>query len=287
MKRLFALLGLLSILLCGCTAPTQTADIAATTLPVYQFTAALCEGTELTVARLISENVSCLHDYSLHVSQVKTAENAKLIVISGAGLEDFMEDLLTDRPVVDASQGISLLESCHSHDHHDHHHEADAHIWLSPANAIDMAQNIYDGLCARFPQNQAVFAQNLTSLLKKLQQLQDYAETQLSDLSCRELITFHDGFSYLAQAFDLQILAAVEEESGAESSAKELIALIQLVQQHKLPAVFTEQNGSAAAAAIISRETGVSIHTLDMAISGDDYFAAMYQNIDTLREALQ
>ena len=287
MKRLFALLGFLSILLCGCTAPAQTADIAATTLPVYQFTAALCEGTELTVARLISENVSCLHDYSLHVSQVKTAENAKLIVISGAGLEDFMEDLLTDRPVVDASQGISLLESCHSHDHHDHHHEADAHIWLSPANAIDMAQNIYDGLCARFPQNQAVFAQNLTSLLKKLQQLQDYAEAQLSDLSCRELITFHDGFSYLAQAFDLQILAAVEEESGAESSAKELIALIQLVQQHKLPAVFTEQNGSAAAAAIISRETGVSVHTLDMAISGDDYFAAMYQNIDTLREALQ
>ena len=287
MKRLFALLGFLSILLCGCTAPAQTADIAATTLPVYQFTAALCEGTELTVARLISENVSCLHDYSLHVSQVKTAENAKLIVISGAGLEDFMEDLLTDRPVVDASQGISLLESCHSHDHHDHHHEADAHIWLSPANAIDMAQNIYDGLCARFPQNQAVFAQNLTSLLKKLQQLQDYAEAQLSDLACRELITFHDGFSYLAQAFDLQILAAVEEESGAESSAKELIALIQLVQQRKLPAVFTEQNGSAAAAAIISRETGVSVHTLDMAISGDDYFAAMYQNIDTLREALQ
>lgn len=287
MKRLLAFLALLSILLSGCTAQAETADIAATTLPVYQFTAALCEGTRLTVARLISENVSCLHDYSLHVSQVKTAEQAKLLVISGAGLEDFMADLLTDKTVIDASAGISLLESCNSHEHQDHHHEHDAHIWLSPANAMTMAQNIFDGLCGQFPENQAVFAQNLTSLLQELQQLQDYAEAQLSDISSRELITFHDGFSYLAQAFDLQILAAVEEESGAESSARELIELIRLVQQYRLPAIFTEQNGSTAAAAIISRETGAAIYTLDMAISGDDYFAAMYQNIRTIREALQ
>ena len=124
-------------------------------------------------------------------------------------------------------------------------------------------------------------------MLLQLQDLQNYAETQLRDLSSRELITFHDGFSYLAQAFDLQILAAVEEESGAETSAKELIRLIELVQQHDLGAIFTEQNGSTASAAIISRETGARTFTLDMAISGNDYFAAMYHNIQTIREALQ
>ena len=79
----------------------------------------------------------------------------------------------------------------------------------------------------------------------------------------------------------------MEEESGAESSARELIELIRLVQQYRLPAIFTEQNGSTAAAAIIARAPGAAIYTLDMAISGDDYFAAMYQNIRTIREALQ
>ena len=289
MKRLLALLGLLCILLCGCGGPTETADIAATTLPVYQFTAMLCEGTGLTVTRLVNESVSCLHDYSLQVSQVRAVEQARLIVISGAGLEDFMHDLLQGRQVIDASQGISLLESCHdhAHEHKGHHHEHDAHIWLSPVNAMAMVENIFTGLCAQFPENKEVFEENRNTLLLQLQDLQNYAETQLRDLSSRELITFHDGFSYLAQAFDLQILAAVEEESGAETSAKELIRLIELVQQHDLGSIFTEQNGSTASAAIISRETGARTFTLDMAISGNDYFAAMYHNIQTIREALQ
>jgi ABC-type Zn uptake system ZnuABC Zn-binding protein ZnuA len=289
MKRILALVGLLSILLCGCGVQTEAADIAATTLPVYQFTTMLCEGTGLTVTRLVNESVSCLHDYSLQVSQVRAVEQARLIVISGAGLEDFMEDLLQDRQVIDASQGISLLESCHdhAHEHEGHHHEHDAHIWLSPVNAMVMAQNICRGLCAQFPEHKSFFEENLNSLLLQLQDLQNYAEVQLRDLSSRELITFHDGFSYLAQAFDLQILAAVEEESGAETSAKELIRLIELVQQHDLGAIFTEQNGFTASAAIISRETGAAIFTLDMAISGNDYFAAMYHNIQTIREALQ
>lgn len=289
MKRLLALLGLLCILLCGCDGPTEAADIAATTLPVYQFTAMLCEGTGLTVTRLVNESVSCLHDYSLQVSQVRAVEQARLIVISGAGLEDFMDDLLQGRQVIDASQGISLLESCHdhAHEHEGHHHEHDPHIWLSPVNAMAMVENIFTGLCAQFPENKEVFEENRNTLLLQLQDLQNYAETQLRDLSSRELITFHDGFSYLAQAFDLQILAAVEEESGAETSAKELIRLIELVQQHDLGSIFTEQNGSTASAAIISRETGARTFTLDMAISGNDYFAAMYHNIQTIREALQ
>jgi zinc transport system substrate-binding protein len=276
-------------LLCGCGDPAETADIAATTLPVYQFTAMLCEGTGLTVTRLVNESVSCLHDYSLQVSQVRAVEQARLIVISGVGLEDFMHDLLQGRQVIDASQGISLLESCndHAHEHEVHHHEHDAHIWLSPVNAMAMVENIFTGLCAQFPENKGVFEENRNTLLLQLQDLQNYAKAQLRDLSSRELITFHDGFSYLAQAFDLQILAAVEEESGAETSAKELIRLIELVQHHDLDAIFTEQNGSTASAAIISRETGARTFTLDMAISGNDYFAAMYHNIQTIREALQ
>lgn len=44
-------------------------------------------------------------------------------------------------------------------------------------------------------------------------------KTSLESLSCRELITFHDGFSYFADAFDLTILRAMEEEAGSEASA--------------------------------------------------------------------
>ena len=284
----------LLLLLTGCAKAPEPVDVAATTLPVYEFTRELCRGTDLSVGRLVTESVSCLHDYSLNVNQVRLAEQAEVLVLSGAGLEDFMEDLLTGKPSIDASQGIALLEGDeHGHEeqgepdeHEGHHHESDPHIWLSPENAKIMAQNICQGLSRQYPRWETVFKDNLQGLLARLDDLEQYGQETLQTLSCRELLTFHDGFSYFAQAFDLHILAALEEESGSEASAKELISLIRLAREHSLPAVFVEKNSSASAADILCRETGAKKATLDMAMAGESYFDAMYHNIDTIKEAL-
>lgn len=284
---------LAAALLCGCAPKADYAPIAATTLPVWDFTSRLCQGTPLAVTRLVTEQVSCLHDYSLNVRQVKAAEAAQVVVISGAGLEDFLDDLLLDVPTIDASQGIFLLHSDEAHEeeehHHEedgHHHEEDPHIWLSPENAQVMAQNICDGLSRQYPDYEDTFRANLEDLLSQLEALQNYGEEQLSGLQCRELVPFHDGFSYFAQAFHLTILESVEEESGSEASAKDLIHLTELVRDHNLPAIFTEVSGSDSAAQVIARETGCKVYALDMAMSGSSYFEAMYHNIDTIREAL-
>ena len=289
MKRLFSFLGLLAILLCGCAPAEPPAQVAATTLPVYEFTARITEGTGITVTRLVTEAVSCLHDYSLNVEQVKAVEAAEVVVISGAGLEEFMHDILHDRQIIDASEGIGILECTHEHDHdhdHGHHHEVDSHIWLSPDNAAVMANNICAGLIAQYPAHRDTFEANLAALLADIEALDHYAHAQLENLTTRDMITFHDGFGYLADAFHLHILEAVEEESGSEASARELKHLITIVREHELPAVFTECNGSTSAAEVIARETGAKLFTLDMAMGGDSWFAAMYHNIDTIKEAM-
>ena len=290
-KAFLCSLCLLVALLPGC-AQENPCQVAATTLPVYQFTAALCQGTDIQVTQLITQQVSCLHDYSLNVSQVRTIESAEVVVISGGGLEEFMEDTLQNaNRVIDSSVDVPMLECEEHHDHeHDaesHHHDQDAHIWLSPANARIMARNIAKGLTAAYPQYADRFAFNLSMLDQQFDALEEYGQRRLADLSCRELITFHDGFGYFAAAFDLHILEAIEEESGSEASAKELKEMVALVREHQLPAVFTEISGSASAAGIIAAETGSKVYSLDMAMAGQDYFEAMYHNIDTIREAMK
>lgn len=293
MKKYLIVL-VLCLLLGGCAAP-ERADIAATTLPVWQFTCRLSEGTGLTVTRLVTENVSCLHDYTLTVGQMKAIEGADVIVLSGAGLEAFLEDALgAAQGVIDASAGIELLEGGHHHHHEgepesetEHHQEHDPHIWLSPARAMDQARNICAGLSAQYPEYAADFQENLTGLLEDLQALEEYGKQQLSELSNREILTFHDGFSYLAQEFSIEIVEAIEEESGAEASARDLIHMVEEVRRHRIPAIFVEENGSGSAASIIAAETGANLGILSMALSGDDYFSAMYANIDALKEALQ
>ena len=295
MKKHLIILLILALLLGGC-APRENADIAATTLPVWQFTCRLTAGTDLTVSRLVTEEVSCLHDYTLTVGQMKSIEEADVVILSGAGLEEFLDDALESAgKVIDSSAGIALLtgERHHHHEgeeeeaHEGHHHEADPHIWLSPALAGMQARNICAGLSAEYPEYAAVFEENLAALLHDLQKLEDYGKRELAELSSREILTFHDGFSYLAHAFDIEIVEAIEEESGAEASAKELIHLIGEVRHHEIRAIFIESNGSGSAASIIAAETGAHLSTLSMAMSGDDYFAAMYANIDALKEALK
>jgi ABC-type Zn uptake system ZnuABC Zn-binding protein ZnuA len=281
----------LVVLLPGC-AQEKPCQVAATTLPVYQFTAAICQGTDIQVKQLITQQVSCLHDYSLNVSQVRTIETAEVVVISGGGLEEFMEDTLHNaNRVIDSSLNVPMLECEDHHDHeHDtegHHHDQDAHIWLSPNNARIMAHNIAEGLTKAYPQYADRFSYNLSMLDQQFDALEEYGQRRLADLSCRELITFHDGFGYFAAAFDLHILEAIEEESGSEASAKELKEMVTLVREHQLPAVFTEVSGSASAAGIIAAETGSKVYSLDMAMAGQDYFEAMYHNIDTIREAMK
>lgn len=291
-KALICFLLLLTALLSGCCQEVPC-QVVATTLPVYQFTSALCEGTDISVTQLITQQVSCLHDYSLNVSQVRTLEAAQVVVISGGGLEEFMEDVLASASyIIDSSRGVPVLkceEAMHQEDDHQehHHHEQDAHIWLSPANAKIMARNIAAGLAQTYPQYQVRIQVNLERLEQQLQDLDNYGHNRLKDLSCRELITFHDGFGYFADAFDLSILEAIEEESGREASAQELKNMIGLVREHQLPAVFTEVCGSVSAADIIAAETGAKVYPLDMAMSDGDYFSSMYHNIDTVREAMK
>ena len=278
-------------LLPGCS-EAPGCQIAATTLPVYQFTVRLCEGTGITVTRLVTESISCLHDYSLSVSQVKALEAAELTVISGAGLEESIEEALSkSRHIIDASAEVPIVpceEEGHEHeaDAHGHHHEQDAHIWLAPHNAMIMARNICRGLCDYAPEHRETFEANLALLLEDLTALEAYGNAQLSDLRCRELMTFHDGFGHFARAFDLHIVSAIEEESGSEASAQELKDMIRCVRDHQLPALFTERSGSVSAADIIAAETGAKVYALDMAIAGQDYFSAMYHNINTIKEAL-
>ena len=97
-KRLFAgllALALLCTLFSGCAArKAERYDVLASTAPVRAMTAALLDGTDLSCGLVVTESVSCLHDYTLTVAQMEKLGQADVVVLNGLGLEDFMEDAL-------------------------------------------------------------------------------------------------------------------------------------------------------------------------------------------------
>lgn len=267
------ILGLLSG--CGSTEPAaEEGDvILATTYPMYYLTQRLTEGMEdVTVELMVTEAVSCLHDYTLTTEQMKKIERADVIVMNGCGLEDFMADALK------SVSGENIIVA---------RDEGDPHYWLSPEMYQGACDAVCSGLHEKYPEQGQRLDTNKDALNGELGALREELQAELSNLTCRELITFHDGFGYFAQSLDLTIAAAIEEEEGAEASASEIKEICDLIEERNIPAIFVEKNGSTNAAEIISRETGVKVYTLNTMMDGQaDYFTAMRENVRAVKEAL-
>ena len=256
--------------------------VLASTYPVYLLAGALADGVEgVRVERLNTGAVSCLHDYTLSVGDMKRIEGADVLAINGVGLEDFMSDALAAArgTVIDCSEGVALLELM-GHDHHDGDEEEgehyDPHIWMAPGNAIIMAGNLCRGLSEADPDHAQAYSENLTLVTALLESwdstMQDILLGAERDdgVSIPGLITFHDGFQYFAAAFDLPLLAAIEEEEGSEASAQVINETVSLVKEKGIPVIFTEVNGSDATAQAIARETGCAVSQLTMLMDGPD-----------------
>ena len=295
-RNILALLLALTLLLPGCggarTGGGEEArlTILASTYPVYLAARAVTDGVDgVAVERLNTGEVSCLHDYTLTVTDMKKIEQADIIALNGADLEEFMEDALaaSSALVIDCSEGVALLPAM-GHEGHDHDTEYDPHIWMDPERAAQMVWNVATVLSELDTMNGDLYTANASAAEARLQSEITGVEDP-DDLA--GLITFHDGFQYFAQATGLDLLKAIEEEEGAEASAAEIKEIVGLIGEYDIPAIFTEKNGSDATAQAISRETGCGVAQLDLIMSGEGsgiqpYVDAMDQNIDTILEAL-
>ena len=308
MKKRLICMALSAMLLTACApaTPARPADddvmtIVCTTYPIYLLAKTVTEGAGgVEIARLDTGSTSCLHDYNLTVNDMKKLDRADVIAISGAGLEEFMEDALhtSDALVVDCSTGVELLENRthhheegeeedeHGHDDHDHGH-FDPHYWMNPANLSVMARNLSDGLAGFNPDCAGRWESNCKDLEIFFRTLHHNLEKMAGEAQIPGLITFHDGFQYFAHAYGFPLLESIEEEAGSEASAREIIDITEVVREHNIPVIFTEVSGSDATANAIARETGCAVAQLSMLMSPvegtiEDYRKGMLANMEAV-----
>lgn len=325
MKRILTLVLALLLLALGGCAPAEgeedaaTLHILCTTYPVYLFTTAVVGETEgAEVSLLVSQQVSCLHDYTLTVKDMKAIERADVIVMNGAGLEEFLTDALEQggAAAVDCSAGLDLLPSLEheGHEHHDHGEEYDPHCWMDPRLAAQMVDNIAAALSELDAAHRESYASSAASAAEELEALYDRLDEKLYSAATDyrtahpelsfwpspgsgfygmdyPLITFHNGFQYFASALaDVRLVRAIEEEEGSTASAREIREIVSLMEEERIPAIFTEVNGPSATAEAIAREIGCKVYSLDMIMSGEGaglepYIEAMERNLETILEA--
>ena len=286
------------LVLFPCMALSET--IVTSFYPVWLITLNLTAGLEdqVNVRNLAAPSVGCLHDYQLQTADMKVLSEADAFLVNGAGMEAFLPEIsraFPDLPVIVASEGIDLLSDSSAVEilESEESGEENAHIWLDPARAVRMAENLAAGLIRILPDAEPVISSNLADFRNRLEQLDLLLREGLKDLPSRDIVTFHEAFPYFAAAYGLNVVAVVNKEPGEVLTPSQMARLIQEIERLGNPPLFVEPQYTDLSAQTLSRETGSPVYSLDPIVTGpetdvplDYYETVMLQNMNTLIEAL-
>lgn len=269
--------------------------------PMYLLTVNVAGGIDgVNVKNMAEQNVGCLHDYTLRTGDMRMIHAADVVVINGAGMESFTDKILTDqqKPVIVASEGIDLIYDDDEHDHdedqgddgHDHGSE-NAHVWMSPKQAIKQVENIAEGLIKQDPAHADAYRKNADAYIERLNKLDKQVEELLSGVQGAKIVTSHPAFEYLARDYGIEIVASLGQEPGEMPRTRDMARLVDDVRAMDIRALFVEKAYSERAAEVLARETGIAIYALDSLTSGDmdeeAYERGILADAQTLKEALE
>ena len=124
------------------------------------------------------------------------------------------------------------------------HGELDPHLWHDVSNAIAYVKLIRDCLIEVDPEGAAQYAANADHYLEQLSALNKEVSDTINAIPKpqRQLVTTHDGYAYLGDAYGLHIAGFVTPNPSVEPSTRDLIALTRTLQNLDVRAVFLEPN---------------------------------------------
>ncbi len=131
--------------------------------------------------------------------------------------------------VVNTSENINLISghACSHHEEagHEHAHEGiDPHIWLSVSCIKVQAQNIYNTLITKFPENKDIYTKNLTAFNQNADILNKEIAEILNHAKTKSFIIYHPALAYFARDYGWEQISM--ENEGKEPSAAHLKELI-------------------------------------------------------------
>ena len=307
----------------GSPSPALSIVVSTTVLGGVVSDIARCaEGDDQAVTVVMPVGVDP-HDFQPSSAQVASMVAADLVIVNGLGLE---EGLL---PALDSigSDGARVLEigelidplpfgaeaEEHSEDeHHDDH--ADEDHSESGAEEDDHAHGAYDphfwmdmdrmAAAARLigEEVETFGAEGYSACGEEVAASIEAAEQELLDTLAgvpdarRILVTDHDALSYFAESFGFRVIGVVIPGGSTlgEPNSQELAALVSVIQDQDVPAIFGDATLSNEILEILAAEAGRDVQVVSLfigSLGGPDSGATSYEemmmtNADRIAQAL-
>lgn len=247
------------------------------------------------------------HVYEPTPADAKLLGQAEVLFENGLDFEGWLPRLVETsgfkgmRVVVSRDVKPLTFSHNHAHESHDNHDEAhhhgtyDPHAWQNVANAVIYARNIAAALEKLDPEHEGFYQKRASAYIAKLEELDEKLKNTFAKIpeSRRKVVTSHDAFGYLGNAYGITFIAPEGVSTDTEASAADVARIIDQIRNDKITAVFVENITSTQLTRQIAAETGASIggrlYSDALAKSGEQastYIGMMEWNADQLAKAI-
>ena len=287
--------------------------------PMYDFTSKIA-GDKVDVINLVPSGTEP-HDWEPSTEDIANLEKADMIIYNGAGMEHWVDDVTKslsnkDIVLVEASEGIDLMEGHHHHDDegeeaHDHEseeahehegedadeheHGLDPHVWTSIKNAKKEMENIKNALVKADAANAEYYEANFKMYSEKFDELDKKYETEIAKLPNKNIVVSHEAFGYLCKEYGLTQVGIEGLSPDSEPNPKRMAEIVEFVKENNVKVIFFEELVSPKVAESVAKETGATTDVLnpieglteEQLKEGNDYISIMEQNLNSIVKALQ
>ncbi|EGP57083.1 ABC transporter, substrate binding protein (zinc) [Agrobacterium tumefaciens F2] len=306
---------------------TAAPNVVVSIKPVHSLVAAIMQG--VGEPQLIVDGAASPHTYNLRPSNARTLEKADLVFWVGPGLEAFLqkplEALASKATVVELedAKGLEKLpfreggpfeahdhgeeghgeheghaeeagahDHGHDHGHDDHEHGAyDTHLWLDPANAKAMAQEIETALITADAGNAAIYQANTKKLIDDIDALDTEIANTVKPVKDKPFIVFHDAYQYFEHRYGVKTAGSITVSPETLPGADRVSQMQEKVRQLGATCVFAEPQFEPKLISVITEGTAAKSATLDpeaatLEPGPDLYFKLMRAIAGSLKDCL-
>lgn len=220
-------------------------------------------GDGVDVTQILKPN-SDPHEYEPRPRDVQETAGAKLVFASGDGLDEWIGDVVSqsggDPTVLDLGDAVGVRLAGESSG--PEASRFDPHWWHDPRNVERAIAVIRDALVKANPSARARYERGAARYLRAVRRLDAGVRACFAGVprSQRKLVTDHDGFSYFANRYGIDVIGAVipSQTTAAQASAGDVAKLSALIKRERVTAVFPESSINPRLARALAKQTGIS-----------------------------
>lgn len=223
-------------------------------------------GDSVEVIDLIGPNGDP-HHFEPNPDDLKRAEDARLYLVAGMGLEGYLpklkEIIAGKATLIEVGATLPALEGACDHEGHDHthEHEIDPHWWHSIDLFRRAAGIVSEAFAVASPEQAAEFRKNSEAYRKQLDLLERWAKREISTIprDKRHLATAHAAFNYFCKDFGFTAHPVQGMNREQTPDPVELARLVAILKKNQVAAIFPEKESNPKILTTLTNDTGIKL----------------------------